>query len=259
MAQNNYTSSTQSEAYDDYTTGNQSIIHANMLDIQPLVPAEIMGLEQQDNGLFYYNVKPLLYDIDTQGQPQENVTIYNVPAAFCGNSNAFIDNLYRKGDKVSLIICSRDIGNIKNSWKQGTPAGDSLFLLNGAIIHGLLINSKPKNYISITEDDKIAINFIKEILLNVENGDLKQNAQNLLIKLIKDCTIKAGNNMNLEAAAINAKANMVKLGLNALYGVLLENTILTIDDANVTIDGTAHKFAGTIVFSGGSSSVWGAK
>ena len=46
----------------------------------------------------------------------------------------------------------------------------------------------------------------------------------------------------------------VELGQGAMEKILTENMVLTVSDANVTIDGTGHKFAGTITFSGGSSS-----
>jgi hypothetical protein len=224
-----------SESLDDQTTGLESWIDAQLLDIQPLVPAEIIAVKTASNGLYYYRVLPLLYDIDSKGQTQNNETIYNVPMTFVGNGNKFIDNIYKVGDKVTLAVCSKDIALIKYTWKKGSPQGYLPFKLNGAIIHGLLLAKKPTNYISLTEDDILTIRMLKKIILDTD-GDINAKSNNF-----------------------NVNSNEVNLGNNVRSGVLTEDSTLLLDPKTtltLTPTSTSNVFevAGAIKLTKGSGS-----
>ena len=263
-ANDTITSTIPSESLDDDTTGLASWLRMTMLDIQPVVPASIEGIRVK-NGLPYYQVKPLLYDIDSKGQTRTNETPYNVPMTFIGNSNIFIDNEYKKGDKVILAVCSRDIANIKYNWQQGAPQGDLLFELNGSIIVGLLLAKKPENYISLTEDDVLTIRVLKKILFNTD-GELNAQAKNIIQKASDSFNLEATNIATIKSAKFEAKADTINLGNGVLMGVLLQGSnmslsptstfVLTNQQTGVTATFTVS--SGTIQFiSGGSSSLKG--
>ncbi len=191
---NKINSTLLSQYLNDDTSGLDYCIKSAMLDIVTWIPAEVMGQSESVNGIPYYDVRPLLYDVTNDNKSEVNATIYTVPATFVGNKNAYIKNAYKKGDKVKVDVCARDISLIKKTWQAGNPQNSGMFSFAGSVINGYLTVTEPSNYIDFTQDDIIFIKALKKFIVDASD---ETDIQSLL----------------------------VKLGKGAQFGVLLENVI----------------------------------
>ncbi len=144
--------------------------------INTMMPAEIA--EDQEEDSFFVSVKISVNNLDGNMNPISQPTIHNVPVNFIGGGDIGIITNYKKGDKVIVGFCSRDISVFKKTFKQSNVNLFNVCDIQDAVVLCSLRNKKYKNYIKIT-DDGIEILTDKDIKIECQNATIK--ATNILL------------------------------------------------------------------------------
>lgn len=130
------------------------------------------------------DVKPLLNQVDSQGNPVPHETIFNVPYfRVQGGGNALILDPV-PGDKGLCGFCSRDISKIKSTKKRANPGSARKFSYSDGLYMGGFLNGTPTQYVRFSSSG-IEIKSTNEIKFNAPtitiSGDINQSGGSVSI------------------------------------------------------------------------------
>lgn len=219
------------------TDAIQEVINNAMMSARTMLPCEIAEEGKDKGGIYWYKVQPLLNRQTTSGKWEKASTMLDVVATNirCGNTGLLLK--YKKGDKVIVGVSDRDWNLIKQSWEIGNTQGNVFHELSSAFIFGYLEKTPPLNYIDFTDDKNMAIHNPEKLIIENKETDIKTQQFKV-----------SGLSTSLDTTAVS-------LGSNAVNGVLISNTVLTLLNANVTFNGVTGAMSGTMTFANGSLSV----
>jgi hypothetical protein len=212
----------------------QGMWQTNLLGINGLQLGKISKVNHDKN---LYSVKELQIGHMQDGSQRYIAEINNVPVMKTTGLEKYYD-----GQTVYVLCTAQDSSNafqIYNKSGKFTPTSVNSrrrFSKSDWIILGTPENNNP---IIVKDTDKITILSNNAQIIVYNNGEIDIKGKTINVTASDKCIVNSKD---------------VELGQGAMEKILTEKMLLTISDANVTIDGTGHKFAGTITFSGGSSS-----
>jgi len=138
------------------------------LNTSTLVRVEAVKVDGRISPVGYVDVKPLVDQMDGQGNPVEHGIIYNVPyVRIQGGSNAFIIDP-KAGDIGMCNFADRDISRVKENKVPSLPGSKRLMSMSDGLYTGGLLNGTPERYVLI-DDDGIEIEGNALVSINATN------------------------------------------------------------------------------------------
>lgn len=97
------------------------------------------------------DVKPLVAEIDNDGNPVEPPVLSKLPAISVQGGVAGVIIEYKAGDIVFCGFSDRDISLVKKTRNQGAPVTSETTPLSSGVILGALLVQNPNIYVKITD------------------------------------------------------------------------------------------------------------
>ena len=154
------------------------IIKTALSGLRTAMPVQIMSVTNSGgvSSIGYVGVKPLISNLDGEGQVWEHATIYNVPyMRIQGGSNGIIlDPVV--GDIGLAIVCDRDITTVKNAKKVSAPGSLRKNDMSDMVYLMTIIGAAPTQYvqfsssgITITSTNNVTVNAPTAIVNSTTN------------------------------------------------------------------------------------------
>lgn len=162
------------------------------LSTSTLVRVESVNVEGRISPVGYVDVKPLVDQMDGQGNPVEHGIIYNVPyVRIQGGANAFIIDP-QVGDIGMCNFADRDISRVKENKAPSLPGSKRLMSMADGLYTGGLLNGTPERYI-IIDDDGIEVEGAALVHVHAESVtvDCTTMAATVAESLTVDCDTAA--------------------------------------------------------------------
>lgn len=222
----------------------QGMWQTNLLGINGLQLGKISKVNHDKN---LYSVKELQIGHMQDGSQRYIAEINNVPIM----KTTGLEKYYQ-GQVVYVLCTAQDSSNafqIYNKSGKFTPTSVNSrrrFSKSDWIILGTPENNNP---IIIKDTDKITIISNEAQIIVYNNGEIDIKGKTINVNASQKCVVNSKD---------------VELGEGAMQKILTEKMLLTITDANLLITGVQPsttapespcKLSGTVIFSGGSSSV----
>ena len=157
------------ESDNNETNSLEFIINKSLQRINTHIPAII--LEDQKDNDFFVSVQIAVNGVDGNSNATNSPKLYNVPVNFYSGGNAGIITNYKKGDKVLLGFCHRDISVFKKTFKVSNQNLLNVCDIEDAIVLCSLRNTPITTYIKIT-DEGIEIKTAKDIKIDCQNANI---------------------------------------------------------------------------------------
>ena len=175
MDQNLYGSRTI-ESDNNETNSLDFILSKSLQKINTHIPGIIM---EDQNESFFVSVKIAINGVDGNENPTQSPTLHNVPVNFNSGGNAGLLTNYKKGDKVLVGFCHRDISVFKKTFDVSNQNLFNICDIEDAVVLCSLRNKKLTTFIKIT-DDGIEIKTEKDITINAKNATITAETTNVI-------------------------------------------------------------------------------
>jgi len=123
--------------------------------VRTMIPVKVIAVKGGGVGAPpTVNVKPLVNQIDGQGNSTEHGTVFNIPVSrLQGGGNAIINDP-AVGDVGYIMVADRDISSVKaNAGQQSNPGSYRRFNFADGVYVGAILNSgTPDQYVHFTSD-----------------------------------------------------------------------------------------------------------
>lgn len=130
----------------------QFIVESMLAGVRTSLPCRVEGVT--NNGgvspVGYVNIRPLIQQVDGNGNLFDHDVIYNVPYMRVqgGNNAVIIDP--EIGDIGLFSVADRDISGLKNTGQQSGPLSRRKFDMSDAIYHYTIMGAAPTQYIQFS-------------------------------------------------------------------------------------------------------------
>lgn len=99
----------------------------------------------------FVDVLPLVNDVDTDGNPSEHSTVFNLPYfRLQGGANGVICDP-EVNDIGLAVFCDRDISSVKKNKDQSNPGSRRRFSMADGVYLGSLLGVKPNQYLAFQQ------------------------------------------------------------------------------------------------------------
>lgn len=175
----------------------QYVFDQILFDINTMLPCEIINVNGDR-----YDVQSLINNLDSVGNPITPPILYNLPAMVeMGGYAGFITE-YKKGDKVAVGFCQRDLSVVQKDWSRQNPPSYRKHSLSDGIIIKRVSNTPPTIYIKVTDSG-----------ITIEGNNTPIN-------------VHTTGNASITANEVDINSNNINLGSGGV-GILNANTIIT--------------------------------
>jgi len=131
------------------------LVRQEIASVRTMIPVKVIAVKGGGVGAPpTVNVKPLVNQIDGQGNSTEHGTVFNIPVSrLQGGGNAIINDPI-VGDIGYIMVADRDISSVKaNAGKQSNPGSFRRFNFADSVYVGAILNSgTPAQYVHFTSD-----------------------------------------------------------------------------------------------------------
>lgn len=130
----------------------QFIVESMLAGVRTSLPCRVEGVTNSGGvaPVGYVNIRPLIQQVDGNGNLFDHDIIYNVPYMRVqgGNNAVIIDP--EIGDIGLFSVADRDISGLKNTGQQSGPLSRRKFDMSDAIYHYTIMGAAPTQYIQFT-------------------------------------------------------------------------------------------------------------
>lgn len=149
----------------------QFIIESMLAGVRTSLPCRVESVTNAGGvaPIGFVNIKPLIQQVDGNGNLFDHGIIYNVPyMRIQGGNNAVIIDP-QVGDIGMFSVADRDISGLKNTKANSAPASNRKFDMSDAIYHYSIIAETPTQYIQfnnsgITIHSPNAVNITAQVI-----------------------------------------------------------------------------------------------
>lgn len=211
----------QTQSNDYNTTNFQIKQELYKLNTSTIVRVEAVKVEGRISPVGYVDVKPLVDQMDGQGNPIEHGIIYNVPyIRLQGGLNAFIIDP-KVGDIGMCNFADRDISRVKENKASSLPGSKRLMSMSDGLYTGGLLNETPERYVLI-DDNGIEIEGNALVDINATNVNVKADTVTVTatdtIKLIASTLLEITSPLTKISGILEVAGNLIEKASIVLSG-----------------------------------------